>query len=312
MGEAYGRMLKETGFKPHSKSSHERLLGTKSRELVEDRFPEIMDEIRGISDGAGLDFESLSDFILIHPLMSKAPGCTSFAVNQDGSTWVGRNYDMYYWLKKDLEIYFTAPKGGYLSLGQTDIMVGREDGVNEKGLYAALHGIPSGFVPGVHFWISVRYILDMCRTVEAAVDYLEETQPHCGYQVLLADPSETMAVVEVHPERARVRWPEENYIVTTNHLNHPEMREYTIMEPPDSWPRYNKCMEMLSKMDTVDEHSIQSILSGHEGLVCSYLNKFGVGTLYSTVTNLNTRRVLRAVGHPCTNPYVTDTRLMGA
>ena len=107
-----------------------------------------MDEIRGISDGAGLDFESLSTFILIYPFMMKAPGCTSFAVNQDGSTWVGRNYDMYYWLKKDLEIYYTAPNGGYRSLGQTDIMVGREDGVNEKGLYAALHGIPSGFVPG--------------------------------------------------------------------------------------------------------------------------------------------------------------------
>lgn len=309
MGLAYGNTLKKRGFKPPSKTEKEQKIAAKCRESVEVAFPEIIDEIRGVSDGSGMDFDVLCNFVLVHPLMSKEPGCTSFTINLNGDAWTGRNYDMFYWLKEDIECYYTEPSGGFKSLGQTDIMVGREDGVNEKGLYAALHGVPSNYVPGVHFWICIRYILDKCKNVEQAVNFLEETQPHCGFQVMLSDSSGAMAVVEIHPKRTRVRWPEEHFIVTTNHLNHPDMRELTLFEPPDSWPRYNTCVEEIRKMDSVDENMVQSILSGHDGLVCSHLDGFGVGTLYSTVTDLSTLRVWRATGHPCSNPYVVDTRL---
>ncbi|MBN2335214.1 hypothetical protein JXL21_06605 [Candidatus Bathyarchaeota archaeon] len=309
MGLAYGKMLKETGFRPPAKSEKERILASECREVVEETFPEVIDEIRGVSDASGLDYGRLSDFILVHPMMSRAPGCTSFAVSRGGETWTGRNYDMYYWLKESLESYYTEPEGGYRSLGQTDILVGREDGVNEKGLHAALHGVPSCYAPGVHFWISVRYILDRCSDVEEAVGYLEETRPHCGFMVLLADRSGTMAVAEIHPEKTRVRWAEEDCIVATNHLNHPEMLGHTVIEPPDSRPRYQKCVEELGKVGDVDDKMLQGILSGHDGLVCSHLDEHGVGTLYSTVTSLDTLRVWRAVDHPCSNPYRLDERL---
>ena len=310
MGFIYGRKLNREKFQPSKKTAKERTMGVECREHVEQVFPEIIDEIKGVSEGSGIEYDELSNHILVYPFRSKAPGCTSFTINHNGETWVGRNYDMFYWLKDDLECYLSVPKGGYRSLAQTDMMVGREDGINEKGLYAALHGVPSIFTPGVHFWISIRYILDKCENVDEAIEYLEETKHHCAFHVMLADRSGKRAVVEVHPNKVRVRWPEGDYIVTTNHLNHPEMKELTLFEPPDSWPRYKKVTEELDKIHDVDEKSFQSILRSHDGLVCSHLEQFGVGTLYSTVTNLNKLKVWRAVGHPCSNKYVEDIRLM--
>ena len=89
---------------------------------------------------------------------------------------MGRNYDMFYWLKQEATSFFTHPTGSYMSLGQSDIFVGREDGVNERGLGVAMSGITSYFEPGVSFWISLRYILDKFCDVEHAVDYLEEVK----------------------------------------------------------------------------------------------------------------------------------------
>ena len=155
MGFIYGRKLNREKFRPPKKTAKERTMGVECREHVEQVFPEIIDEIKGVSDGSGIEYGELSNHILVYPFMSKAPGCTSFTINHNGETWVGRNYDMFYWLKDDLECYLSEPKRAYRSLAQTDMMVGREDGINEKGLYAALHGVPSIFTPGVHFWISI-------------------------------------------------------------------------------------------------------------------------------------------------------------
>ncbi len=308
MGQIYGKMLKKTGFKPPVKSKALQRLADQCWEITEPIFPEIIDEIRGISDISGIDFNDLGRFLLTHP-EAKTKGCTGFAITKDGETWMGRNYDWFYWFKDETESYYTSPKDGYRSLAQSDIFLGREDGVNEHGLGVAMFGIPSTFKPGVQFWVSIRYILDKCRNVEEAVKYLQETPHHCGYSVLMADKTGKKAVVEINPAENRVIWSEEDYLVCTNHLNHPDMVKHTIWTPPDSRPRYNKCNLELATMSSVDENRIMSLLRTHDGLVCSHIEEMKLGTIWSTVTNLNKLKVWKADGHPCTTPYVEDTRL---
>lgn len=308
MGLSYGEMLRSTGFRPTVKSNNQQKIAQQCKDITETFFPEIIEEIKGISDGSGLDFKTLSDFLLTHP-KAKSKGCTGFAITKDGETWMGRNYDWYYKVKKATESYYTHPKGGYRNIGQSDIFLGREDGVNEHGLGVAMFGIPSTFQPGVQFWVSIRYILDRCRDVDEAVQFLEETPHHCGFSVLLADKTGKKAVVEINPKENRTIWADREYLVCTNHLNHPEMTKYKIWEPEDSRIRYRKCIDELSKLTHVNETTIQGILSSHDGLVCSHLEEIKLGTIWSTVTNLGNQKVWRSVGHPCVNPYVIDTRL---
>ena len=311
MGKTLGTILKASGFRLPVRHRRDWAVVEACREITDSVFPEIIDEIRGVSDGSGICFDMLCDFVLTHPQAIKGPGCTGFAVTSETGTWVGRNYDWYYWVMEGAGSFLTEPVGAYRSLGQSEVMVGREDGINEHGLYAALFGIPSGFVPGVMFWVSLRYVLDKCRNVEEAVEYLCDVPHHCAFNVLLADPSGAMAVVEANPVMTRVRYPEDEFIVSTNHLNHPEMRKFTVFDAPDSVVRYAQCMKELSDLEQVDETALQSILSSHEGLVCSHIENMGLGTVWSTVTHLDSLRVWRAVGHPCSNPYKLDDRLQG-
>jgi predicted choloylglycine hydrolase len=175
-----------------------------------------------------------------------------------------------------------------------------------------MSGITAYFAPGVNFWVSIRYILDRCKGVEEAVSYLEEARHHCTITVLLAEPSGKMAVVETSPTMTRVRWPDGDHIVSTNHFNHPDMVKMKMFEPPDSRPRYDRCVERLQTAGELDEALVMGILSDHRGLVCSHRDEIGLGTLWSTVTHLNPLRVWRADGHPCTSPYAEDTRLRDA
>ncbi len=308
MGTFYGKILKDSGFKLPIFRNKEIKFALKCKDHVETVFPGYVEELRGIADTAGLNFEGLCTLALKIPDLM--PSCSIFAVTDRTQTFLGRNYDMYYSLDH-LESYFTAPHGNFKSVGQTDIFVGREDGVNEKGLGVAMSGITAYFEPGIAFWVAVRYLLDKCATVQEGIDFLTDLPHYCTMTFLLADPTGDMVVIEASPKQIAVREPKNDYIVSTNHLNHPKMQKLEIFEPPDSRIRYETIIKTLSnRKGKLDEEYIQSILSNHKGLVCSHIEEIRLGTLWSMVANLNTRQIWRAEGHPCSNPYIRDNRLI--
>lgn len=121
-------------------------------------FPEILEEIRGIADSCKLDYDQLTTFILTNGGTENQ--CSIFAVTDGENVYIGRNYYMYSKFRDHLESCLTMPDDGYWSIGQTDIFVGREHGVNEESLGATMSGITAYFSPGINFWIAIRYILD--------------------------------------------------------------------------------------------------------------------------------------------------------
>lgn len=141
----------------------------------------------------------------------------------------GRNYDFYYSVKKFSESYLTLPKDGYCSIGHSDIFVGRDDGINEKGLVIALTGVrPKNPVkPGINFLLATRCIIDKCANLKEAIETISDFQFTRTNNYLLADREGNMAVVEASQDRVRTRRPKdgERFIVCTNHFLHSEMLE---------------------------------------------------------------------------------------
>ncbi|MFW9879317.1 MAG: C45 family autoproteolytic acyltransferase/hydrolase [Candidatus Thorarchaeota archaeon] len=309
MGIQYGKELKKAGFKVPKISNTIKKLAIKCRDYVRSFFPKYLDELRGLAQAAELDYELLCAFALVVP---DIPSCTIFAVNHNKTIWIGRNYDMYYSFKKHLETTLCEPTGGYKNVGQSDIFVGREDGINEKGLGVAMAGITSYAKPGLSFWVIVRYILDKCANVDEAVKFIKEIPHYCTMSYLLADKSGKIRIVEVGPnDKIAVRKPLDGILISTNHFNHPKMQNIKIYEPSDSRIRYNKVFNSLkSKPEVLSEDYYKNLLSEHNGLVCSH--KFYLGTLWSVIYNLNNLQIWRADGHPCSNPYIEDERLIKA
>jgi predicted choloylglycine hydrolase len=309
MGRKYGSVLHKHGFKLPLIKKKRLSLGLECKEEVKRSFPEILEEIRGFADACKIDYDQLASFTLT--IGGEDNQCSVFAVTDGESVFMGRNYDMYYKFKDYLESYLTMPEEGYWSLGNTDIFIGREDGINEKGLAAAMSGIVAYISPGIVFPIAIRYVLDKCATVKEGVKFLTGIPHFSTISYLLADPSGDMVAVEASPQRTVVRTPEEEgFIISANHFVHPKMVDISIYEPPDSRIRYNTIVKKLkNRTGELSEELLKSILSDHTGLVCSHRKSIKLGTLWSVVANLNKLRILRAEGHPCRAKYKPDTRL---
>ena len=317
MGAKYGTALQKHGFKLPEIEEETVALGLKCQEEVARVFPEIYEEIHGVAETIKEPYENLAAFILTVGY-GKPIGCSSFASVNDSTVIFGRNYDFYYRYEKYCESYLTRPNGAYASLGNTDIFVGREDGVNEKGLAVSMHFVAARLgVPGINFPIAVRFTLDKCSNTAEAVNFLTRVKFLTANNYLIADRAGDLAVVEASPAGSRVRRPEadETFIVATNHFVHPEMRPFedTAKRDPDSEMRYKTILGSLREVGGhVTEGIAKRILSNHDGRVCSHLDYIKLGTLWSQIVDLNRPTVLRAEGQPCKTKYRPDKRLQSS
>jgi predicted choloylglycine hydrolase len=227
MGYKYGITLYTHGFRVPEQPTEKLNFGTKCEKEVERIFPEILEEIRGFAKACRTSYEQLAAFVLgVGAFKPKPTTCSIFATFTGSDVIFGRNYDFYYSFKDKIESYLTCPKDCYWSLGQSDIFVGREDGINEKSLAIGMTAVePKVIKPGINFAIATRYVLDKCATVEEALKVLLGMHFLTANNYLLADKDSNMAVVEASPDKVRVRRPQEGnpFVVCTNHFIHSEM-----------------------------------------------------------------------------------------
>ncbi len=284
-------------------------------EIVGQYAPDLLDEMRGLAEAAGLDYEALMTVTLTAPFEPQdVPGCTVLAVTPertaDGRPIVGRNYDYFHDISEEgATTYRTYPEGRYASLGNCDIWVGREDGLNEAGLFV---GIAAFFLPGVQpgltFWLIARLVLDRCATVDEGLELIQRVPHASSYTYLLADRAGKAAVVEPTVEGVEVRYPEDGLLVMTNHAVCSRWAGREAFVPPDSHPRYNHLHELLGGDRLIDTDDVKQSLRDHEGLVCSHGAHFPdrkFGTLWSVVGRPGERQLDIAAGFPCQAEYRT-------
>jgi len=321
MGHRYGSILCKHGFKVPEQSDEKLEFGRKSEREVKRVFPDILEEIKGFADACHSSYEQVSTFMFGIGAFKPEPSCSVFAVSTGSDVVFGRNYDFFYSFKKYSESYLTCPLEGYWSLGHSDVFIGREDGINEKGLAIGMTGVEGNVVkPGISFCLALRCVLDKCGTTDKAVKLLTNAHGVMACNYLLADKTGDLAVVEASPDKNRVRRPEDgnNFIVCTNHFVHPEMQD---MENPqerqksnwDTLPRYTTiCSAIKEQKRRISINDAQKILANHTGYVCSHQQKVKLGTIWSVAATLKQPQISRAEGHPCRAKFKPDLRLSKA
>jgi predicted choloylglycine hydrolase len=316
MGFRYGSLLFKHGVKLQLSETNSQNLtfGKECEKEVKRIFPDVLDEIRGLAEAFHISYERLSSFIFSIGV-SKPTACSVFATFNGSDVIFGRNYDFFYRFKKHSESFVTVPANGYVSVGNSDIFIGREDGVNEKGLAVAMTFVaPKQVKPGINFALLARCLLDKCSNVKEAVKTLSDVHTLCANCYLIADKEGDMAVIEACPNKIRIRKPEKNdsFIVCTNQFMHPEMFEMENQKerPSDSSHRYTTIYEALKQRSgRIDAKTAQKILSNHDGYVCSHIESIQLGTLWSMIATLKKPSIYIAEGHPCRAKYKLDTRL---
>ena len=312
IGRQQGRPLKGIGLTLRPPEPKMLRFAKQCEESVGQYAPELLDEMRGLVEAAEVDYEVLMTMILTAPFEpEEVPGCTVLAVTPertaDGRPIVGRNYDFFHDISEEVATtYRTYPEGRYASLGNCDIWVGRDDGLNEAGLFVAMaRFFYPGLQPGLTFWLIVRFLLDRCATVDEGLDLIQNVPHAQSFTYLLADRSGKAVVVEPTVEGIEVRYPQDGLLVMTNHAVCPAWAGKETFVPPDSHPRYNRLRELLGGNRTIDAEAVKQALRDHEGLVCSHQMVLGrkLGTLWSVVGRPGERQLDIAAGYPCQAEY---------
>ncbi|MDE7354741.1 MAG: acyl-CoA--6-aminopenicillanic acid acyl-transferase [Acetatifactor sp.] len=303
--------------------------GKQSEEILRKFFPEVCEEIRGVSDTIAADYLHFASWMLcmgccMYNLQNNFPveirGCTAFAYSINGKLIYGRNNDLPPYLRDGCKSEIYAPKNGNRFNITTSSFINGEEGLNEHGLAVAmtfvmtdLNKIKAGF----NSCFIVRYLLEKAANTEQAVSQLYNLPIASNCNILLADKSGNMAVVECTPTIKKIREAEivygERIVCTVNSFVSDEMKPYddAYGNDYDSRKRYKVVLDSFSSGRIKDDYieTTKQLLKGNYGFMCQYDNEPDFETVWSSIFDLESLAIYRAEGDPRKKTFVSDNRL---
>jgi len=215
-GLALGKMIKDVCI--HNLSFFERKLveegltleyglglALENEKVMATHFPEFLEEIRGVAEGAQLPYNSLL-LETAYPFTAGAPSnCTIISAfgsaTGDRAPIVGRNYDFLLDFKKCNQVRSVAGESSMFSfVGGTITVLGVEEGMNKAGLFIGDAGWQPKELPssrGLSSRQVMQLVLENCISVDTAIDLIRQTPKfanNAGTCYLLADKREAVAI----------------------------------------------------------------------------------------------------------------------
>lgn len=302
--------------------------GMKSEKILREFFPEVCEEIRGVSNTVGADYLQLISWMLcmgccMYNLEDNIPvelrGCTAFAYAKDGKTIYGRNNDLSPYLRDGSKSEIYAPDNGKRFNITTSSFINGEEGLNEHGLAVAMTFVMTrlgDIRPGFNSCFAVRYLLEKADSALQAIALLMELPIASNCNILIADKNGKMAVVECTPSVKKIREAEvfENgrLVCTVNSFISGEMKPCDAADGNDydSSIRYMVVRESFSKHINGDLiEKTKKLLKGDYGFMCQYDNVPDFETVWSSIFDLESLVIYRAEGDPRRKKFITDNRL---
>ncbi len=263
--------------------------------------PELMDELRGLAEGAGVPFDTMAAFLLGMYAFPAGNRCTCFAVDTGEDMIFGRNSDFMAVLEPYCEHCRYTLTGSCALVGNTTAFCELEDGVNEYGLAVGLTYVyPTIRKPGWNAGYLVRYLLERCKTVSEALGCLRRLDIGSSQTLTLADTSGALAVAECNAESLVIRRPERGAVAAVNDFRAPEMQRFRCVIDDDvkSGLRWQTVTRALRENRVRTLADACGLLAGQYGFLCQYDRAGGFDTVWSTACALRTRKLLLCEGNP--------------
>lgn len=303
--------------------------GKQSEVVLRKFFPEVCEEIRGVSDTIGVDYLHFVSWMLcmgccMYNLEDNIPvevrGCTAFAYSRGGRMIYGRNNDLPPFLRDGSKSEIYAPKNGNRFNITTSSFINGEEGLNEHGLAVAMTFVMTDLKKiraGFNSCFIVRYLLEKANNTEQAISRLMDLPVASNCNILLADKDGRMVVVECTPSVKNIREAEnfENgrIVCTVNSFTSDEMKPYDDANGNDyeSHKRYRVVIDSFSSEHIRDDYveTTKRLLRGEYGFMCQYDNEPDFETVWSSIFELESLAIYRAEGDPRKKKFVTDSRL---
>jgi predicted choloylglycine hydrolase len=229
-------------------------------------------------------------------------GCSAVAWRApDGRILAGRTYDFYIRMRTR-HLLITQPNTGYAHLGMNGGLAGgRYDGINEHGLFVALHKVmanrPMETAPGVPYHLIPRLALQSCRTAEQAADLISRLPHLASFNYTLADATGALIALECYPGQTVQRRDGDHVIAVTNHYTSPKLAPLQGKRSSEDSRRRKVALEAIVNQAGDPWQTTVAAISDHQNSVCCH-REFGA-TLWAGVFDLKARQAAYSFGAPC-------------
>ncbi|ENH95667.1 peptidase C45 acyl-coenzyme A:6-aminopenicillanic acid acyl-transferase [Gracilibacillus halophilus YIM-C55.5] len=232
----------------------------------------IWEELEGLRDSLNWSMDRVLLEFGGYRLNIQRSGCSIFV----GNHYMIRNYDYHPKTYDGRYVVFQPTDNGYASIGVSQRVTGRSDGMNEKGL-ALGYTFINRKRPGNGFVCHMvgRLVLENCKNVDEAAMLLKEI-PHRGsFSYVLSDAhSEKATIVETSPRGVKLR----SGNVCTNHFEYLTSENRHFLK--DSYHRLSK-MEQTPYINISRDEAFQLLNSSQYGIFSTQYHNWA-GTIHTS------------------------------
>lgn len=287
--------------------------------------PELLEEIRGVAAGAGVDMEDIlalnarSEVIMTSGAKVMSDGCTAVAVTAEaslnGDVLLAQNWD---WKGAQIEslLLLKIQQQGKPAVSMvTEGGIIGKIGFNSAGIGVCLNALGAAGNPhGLPLHIILRGILNS-EKLSDALQRINSMPNACAANYLIASACGEALDIEKAPKDFTVLYPDNGIIVHTNHFltRMPEVEDLGRIMVPDTFLRYGRANKLFRQQQgMINEQVIKDVFADHADYpdsICRHpdpLDAKGVQmcTVFSIIMNLTTLKMELLVGNPCCSSYL--------
>ena len=282
----------------------------KFKPLFEKHCPHLLEEMRGLAEGAGIRIEDALAVNIRGELgHASEEGCTAYAVKQR-EILIGQNSDITAEIPPFAYVLHLKPAGKPEVLMWTyGGMIGYH-GINSVaiGEFAnALGGGPPGRFAMPHY--PVKRLMLECKSLTEVVDLLRKVPLASNGNYVLCDAAGILDIEATTAGPEVLKNDGKGFLTHTNHYvcSRYAKKENFDQSWKDSFPRLDRMNSLLAaKRDSITVDDLKKYLSDHSGYPASICRHDREScTVASIIAEPSRRQMHVAVANPCENGYVT-------
>jgi isopenicillin-N N-acyltransferase like protein len=291
--------------------------------VMETFDPEILEEVKGIAEGARAELEEIvalnARTELMYPGDRPQEGeCTAIAVlpeaSASGEMFLAQNWDWKPQLMETVVLLEIAQPGKPKIVTLSEAGVVGKIGLNSAGVATCLNVLKSktGKI-GVPIHVLLRAILKSERLGDA-IARIAAMDRGSANNCLVAHRDGMAMDFELGPQSLDFFYPENGLLIHTNHFISERMKpiEAALTEFPDSILRFGRARQkLMPKAGKISPEDLKEVFRdhfNHPDAICRHPDERDpeqerVQTVASIIMNLTTREVQISHGPPCSHEY---------
>ncbi|HIH25446.1 hypothetical protein J4476_04080 [Candidatus Woesearchaeota archaeon] len=277
-------------------------LSSKDLVFTKKYFPHLINEIKGMADGSGVDSDLLWLLNDEDILLDSVTKCTTIVSRRNDNIFLYHNEDFYSDFIDNMYVFKVNlnNKIKILGLNYAGLILGSSTSLNSFGLIQCINSVyHNSFKRGIPKNIISRAVMES-KSLNEAVRIISNKNSGSGYNHVLVKDNKIFDVESIGSDSKVFDIRSSSYLHTNHYLYSKFDKDAENI--PSSVSRYDNALSLLKYSMPLDHGKIISVLSSHDGsgTICRHRSrKLPESTIASIIVDSNNLKLYLSKGYRC-------------